>query len=167
MAVFSPLIWKKLESLCRLLMKRFPVKISQKFPPHFWHSLQPGPSTFKNAQFDLGLRKYYVLAISVSNFSPLNAFLLSILITFPVRLILRGVLGMWKRSIFMRINKCRFHRSRFHFAVQILVAIPPTNLEAVNRFHIPIWYSKGQANPGNIWRLISVSLISSSSPHIC
>ena len=32
-------------------------------------------------------------AISVSNFSPLNAFLLSILITFPVRLILRGVLG--------------------------------------------------------------------------
>ena len=35
--------------------------------------------------FGLGMQKYYVLAISVSNFSRLNAFLLSILITFPVR----------------------------------------------------------------------------------
>ena len=32
---------------------------------------------------------------------------------------------------------CRFHRFRFHFVVQILVAIPPTKTEAVNRFHIP------------------------------
>ena len=32
----------------------------------------------------------------MSNFSPLNAFLLSILITFPVRLILRGVLVSFK-----------------------------------------------------------------------
>ena len=39
--------------------------------------------------------------------------------------------GMWKRSIF----GC--FRFRFHFVVQILVAIPFSKLEAVNRFHIP------------------------------
>ena len=34
---------------------------------------------------------------------------------------------------------CSFHRFRFrfHFVVQILVAIPSSKLEAVNRFHIP------------------------------
>ena len=50
-----------------------------------------------NALFGLGLQKYYVWAIAVSNFSPLNAFLRSILITFLVRLILRGVLcTIWR-----------------------------------------------------------------------
>ena len=39
--------------------------------------------------------------------------------------------GMWKRSILGRF------RFRFHFVVQILVAIPFSKLEAVNRFHIP------------------------------
>ena len=72
---FSPHSFGKIwESLCRLLMKRFLVKISQKLPPHFWHSTKPGPRTSKNAQLDLGLWKYYVLATSVSNLSPLNAF---------------------------------------------------------------------------------------------
>ena len=72
-------------------MRRFLVKIGQNLIPHFWHSTQLGPHTSVNGLFGLGLQKYYVLAISVSNFSPLNAFLLSILITFPVCLILRGV----------------------------------------------------------------------------
>ena len=83
---------KKRESMCRLLIKRFFVKISKNLPSHFWHSSQPGSHTSVNAQIGLGLQKYYVWAISVSDFSPLNAFLLSILVTFPVCLILRGVL---------------------------------------------------------------------------
>ena len=90
---FSPHSYgKKWESLCRLLIKRFLVKISQNLPPPFWHGTQPGPHTSANALFGLGLRKYYVLAISVSNFITLSAFLLSIWIIFPVRLIMEGVL---------------------------------------------------------------------------
>ena len=85
---------KKWKSLCCLVMKSFLVKIGQKLSPHFWHSTQPGPHTSVNGLFGLRLRKYYVLAISVSNFSSLNAFLLSILITSSVRLILRGVLPL-------------------------------------------------------------------------
>ena len=93
---FSPHSYgKKWESLCRLLRNRFLVKISQNLPPHFWHSTLPGPRTSVKGLFGLVLWKYYVWAISVSNFSPLNAFLLSILITFPVCLILRGVLICW------------------------------------------------------------------------
>ena len=92
---FSPHSYgKKWESLCRLLIKRFLVKISQNLPPPFWHGTQPGPHTSANALFGLGLRKYYVLAISVSNFITLSAFLLSIWIIFPVRLIMEGVLFM-------------------------------------------------------------------------
>ena len=90
---FSPHSYgKKWESLCRLLIKKFLVKISQNLPPLFWHGTQPGPHTSANALFGLGLRKYYVLAISVSNFITLSAFLLSIRIIFPVRLIMEGVL---------------------------------------------------------------------------
>ena len=90
---FSPHSYgKKWESLCCLLIKRFPVKIRQNSSPHFWHSTQPGPHKSANARFGLDLQKYYVWAISVSNFSPFDTFLLSILITFPVRLIMRGVL---------------------------------------------------------------------------
>ena len=83
---------KKWVSLCSLLIRQFLVKIGQNLLPHFWHSVQLRPHTSVNCTFGLGLRKYYVLATSVSNFSPLNAFLQSILISFPVRLILRGVL---------------------------------------------------------------------------
>ena len=83
---------KKWVSLCSLLFRQFLVKIGQNLLPHFWHSTQLGPHTSANGLFGLGLWKYYVLAIYVSNFSPLNAFLLSISIFFPVRLILRGVL---------------------------------------------------------------------------
>ena len=91
---FSPHSYgKKWESLCRLLRNRFLVKISQNLPPHFWHSTLPGPRTSVKGLFGLVLWKYYVWAISVPNFSPLNAFLLSILITFPVCLIMRGVLS--------------------------------------------------------------------------
>ena len=99
---FSPHSYgKKWESLCRLLIKRFLVKISQNLPPPFWHGTQPGPHTSANALFGLGLRKYYVLAISVSNFITLSAFLLSIWIIFPVRLIMEGVLvGKKSKNVF-------------------------------------------------------------------
>ena len=83
---------EKWESLRSLFIRRFLVKISQNLPCRLWHGTQPAPHTSANGLFGLGLSKYYVLAVSVSNFSPHNAFLLSILITFPVRLILRGVL---------------------------------------------------------------------------
>ena len=42
-------------------------------------------------------------------------------------------LGLSRRLIFF----CRFHHFRFHFVVQIQEVIPPTKMEAVNRFHIP------------------------------
>ena len=56
--------------------------------------MQPGPHTSENALFGLGLRKYYVLALSMSNFITLSAFLLSIWMISPVRLIMEGVLGL-------------------------------------------------------------------------
>ena len=44
---------------------------------------------------------------------------------------------MWKWSILMPFLLLP-HPFRFHFVEQILVvAIPPTEMEAVNRFHIP------------------------------
>ena len=95
------------ESLCRLLIKRFLVKISSNLPPLFWHSTQPRPHNSANALFGLGLRKYYVWAITVSNFSPVNAFLLSILVTFPVCLILRGVLCLF--FIIFTGSMCQLH----------------------------------------------------------
>ena len=86
---FSPHSGGKKENVYAISSwKRFLVKISQSLPSPFWHSTQPRPHTGTNALFGLGLRKYYVLAFSVSNFIPLSAFLLSILLIFPVRLIL-------------------------------------------------------------------------------
>ena len=68
----------KWESSCRLLIKRFLVKISKNHLPLFWHCTQPGLHTTANALFGLGLRKYYILAIPVSNFITLSTSLLSI-----------------------------------------------------------------------------------------
>ena len=89
---FSPHSYgKEWESLCGLVIKKFLAKISQNLPPIFWHGMQPGPHTSENALFGLGLRKYYVLALSVSNLITLSAFLLPIWIIFPVCLIMEGV----------------------------------------------------------------------------
>ena len=70
--------------LCCLIIKIFLVKISQNLSLDFWHNTFCEPCT--------GLRKYYILAPSVSNFSPLNALFLSISIILPVSLILWEVL---------------------------------------------------------------------------
>ena len=59
----------------------------------FWQNPFTEPRTFPDAQFCPDLRKYYILAPSVSDFSPLNALFLSILIILPVRLIMWGVLA--------------------------------------------------------------------------
>ena len=87
---------KKWGSLWRLLMKKLLVKISENLLPHFWHITVQRPHTWADTLLRFGLWKYYIWAVTVSNFSPLNEFLLSILIIFPVRLIMGGVL--WSPS---------------------------------------------------------------------
>ena len=71
-----------------VLFKNLLVKISQNLLLDFWHKTFWEPRTFPGTQFCPGLRKYYILAPSVSNFSPVNALFLSILIILPVRLIM-------------------------------------------------------------------------------
>ena len=78
--------------LCYLIIQHFHVKNSQYLLLHFWHITFRKPRIFPGTKFCPGLWNYYVLALSVSNFSPLNALFLSILLIFPVCLIMWEVL---------------------------------------------------------------------------
>ena len=51
----------------------------------------------ESPQHSFSTSKYYVLAISVSNFITLSAFLRPLWIIIPVRLIMEGVLGLQTR----------------------------------------------------------------------
>ena len=79
--------------LCCPTIKNFLVKIRQNLSMDFWHNTFWEPRTFLSTQFCPSLQKYYILAPSVSNFSPVNALFLSILIILPVRLIMWEVLS--------------------------------------------------------------------------
>ena len=70
----------------------FRVKIRLNRLPDFCHITFPGPHRLACTPHGLGLWKYHIWVISVSNFKLQIAFLLSILINFPVRLIMSGVL---------------------------------------------------------------------------
>ena len=83
---------KFLRGICCLIIKSFLVKISQNLSLDFWLNPFREPRTFPGTQFCLDLQRYYILAPSVSNFSPVNALILSILIILPVRLIMWEVL---------------------------------------------------------------------------
>ena len=92
-SMFSSLFYGKfLGCICCLIIKTFLVKIRQNLSLDFWHNTFWEPRTLPEAQFCPSLRKYYILAPSVSNFSPVNALFLSILIILPVRLIMWEVL---------------------------------------------------------------------------
>ena len=81
-------------NLCCLTIKNFHDKIGQNLSLHFWQNSSQGPFTFASSLFCTGLWKYYIWAPSVSNFSSLNAFFLSIFVIFLVRLIMWEVLAL-------------------------------------------------------------------------
>ena len=75
-----------------LIINNSHVKISENLSLHFWHITFREPQIYLGSKFWPGLWMYYVLALSVLNFSPLNAIFLSILTIFSVRLIMWEVL---------------------------------------------------------------------------
>lgn len=103
--MFSCIFHGEIEGgLCCLIIKNFHVKISQNLSLHFWHNLFQVPRTMPGIQLCPGLWKYYISAHSMSNFSPLNALFLSILIILPVRLIL------WEgNALSVSLLQQRFH----------------------------------------------------------
>ena len=101
--MFSCIFYSKIwGGLGYLIIINFHAKISQNLSLHFWHITFREPRIFPETKFCPGLWKYYILALSVSNFSPLNALFPSILNLFLVRLIMWEVLeetreeGEWK-----------------------------------------------------------------------
>ena len=89
MAIFFHFVLKKIDVSSKKIAR---VKISQNCVPDFWHITVPGPYHWADTLLGLGFWEYYIWVISVSNFSLPNAFLVSILIISPVRLIMSGVL---------------------------------------------------------------------------
>ena len=75
-----------------LIIKDILVEISQNLLLDFWHKTFWEPRTFPRTRFCPGLRKCYISAPSVSNFSPVNSLFLSILVILPVCLIMWEVL---------------------------------------------------------------------------
>ena len=90
--MFSCIFHGQIQGLRCSIIKKFQVKIIHNLSPHFWHNSFQEPHTFPGTQLGPGLYNYYILASSVSNFSPLNALFLPISLILPVLLIMWEVL---------------------------------------------------------------------------
>ena len=87
--------------LCSLI-KNFHVIISENLSLHFLHIAFREPCIFSGSKF-CPTYCYSIFALSLTNFSPLNATFLSILIIFPVRLIMWEVLSIYISSFLWSI----------------------------------------------------------------
>ena len=115
----------------------FHVKIRLNRLSDFCYITLPGPHRLACTPLGLGLWKYHIWVISVSNFKLQIAFLLSILINFPVRLIMSGVLFLidvqWRQGWSLAVSKARNHHHISNPIISFLSLFPTSHSPAVLR----------------------------------